>query len=218
MQIFKCSFKYSYMLKNSKLTFVLESLMTRYRIGSFLVGDQIKFLDSIENNEIFKKLPVSELEMLKDIIAQQRNGDAIVKIVSLNSTPWIQGTPEAAPLSFDIGLDAGGGRFLTVVTLPGELINEIERINNDGINLPETIPANRKVTYTNEPPTDVEVSTEDEEGEDSAAIPNKEPARKMPTKDNKLGNEKTPTEEDPKKGIKSTMEVNRGKIDTKAKA
>lgn len=206
------------MLKNSKLTFVLESLMTRYRIGSFLVGDQIKFLDSIENNEIFKKLPVSELNILKDIITQQRAGDAIVKIVSLNSTPWIQGTPEAKPLSFDIGLDAGGGRYLTIITLPGELISEIERINNDGINLPETVPANCKITYTNEPPTNVEVSTEDEEGKDLFTVPGKQPVRKMPTKDNKLGNEKTPMEEDPKKGIKSTMEVNRGKIDTKAKA
>lgn len=36
------------MLKDSKLDVLFESLMTRYRLGSFLVGDQIRFLDSIE--------------------------------------------------------------------------------------------------------------------------------------------------------------------------
>lgn len=95
------------MLKDSKLDVLFESLMTRYRLGSFLVGDQIRFLDSIEKSEIFKNLPVTEKEILQDIINQQRNGDAIVKIVSINQTPFIQGSPEAIPMSFDIGLDGG---------------------------------------------------------------------------------------------------------------
>lgn len=205
------------MLKDSKLDVLFESLMTRYRLGSFLVGDQIRFLDSIEKSEIFKNLPVTEKEILQDIINQQRNGDATVKIVSINQTPFIQGSPEAIPMSFDIGLDGGGGRYLTVLTLPGPMIKEIERINNDGINLPDTIPANRKFTYSNEPDVHEVVDTEDEEGEDVKAVPTKQPVHKMPVKDNKLGNEKAPTEIDPKKAIKSKMEL-RGKVDTKAKA
>lgn len=205
------------MLKDSKLDVLFESLMTRYRLGSFLVGDQIRFLDSIEKSEIFKNLPVTEKEILQDIINQQRNGDAIVKIVSINQTPFIQGSPEAIPMSFDIGLDGGGGRYLTVLTLPGPMIKEIERINNDGINLPDTIPANRKFTYSNEPDVHEVVDTEDEEDEDVKAVPTKQPVHKMPVKDNKLGNEKAPTEIDPKKAIKSKMEL-RGKVDTKAKA
>lgn len=180
------------MLKNSKLTFVLESLMTRYRIGSFLVGDQIKFRDSINKNKIFLGLPVAELDILKDIIQQQQNGDAILKIVGLNQTPFLQGSPEAQPLSFDIGLDLGGGRYMSVITLPGTLINEIERINNDGINLPQTVPDNCKITYTNEPETTVVISGEDEEGKDEMAIPEKQPKREMPTKDNKIGTKKSP--------------------------
>ena len=199
------------MLKDSKLDVLFESLMTRYRLGSFLVGDQIRFLDSIEKSEIFKNLPVTEKEILQDIINQQRNGDAIVKIVSINQTPFVQGSPEAIPMSFDIGLDGGGGRYLTVLTLPGPMIKEIERINNDGINLPDTIPANRKFTYSNEPDVHEVVDTEDEEGEDVKAVPTKQPVHKMPV------NEKAPTEIDPKKAIKSKMEL-RGKVDTKAKA
>lgn len=187
------------MLKDSKLDVLFESLMTRYRLGSFLVGDQIRFLDSIEKSEIFKNLPVTEKEILQDIINQQRNGDAIVKIVSINQTPFVQGSPEAIPMSFDIGLDGGGGRYLTVLTLPGPMIKEIERINNDGINLPDTIPANRKFTYSNEPDVHEVVDTEDEEGEDVKAVPTKQPVHKMPVKDNKLGNEKAPTEIDPKR-------------------
>lgn len=187
------------MLKDSKLDVLFESLMTRYRLGSFLVGDQIRFLDSIEKSEIFKNLPVTEKEILQDIVNQQRNGDAIVKIVSINQTPFIQGSPEAIPMSFDIGLDGGGGRYLTILTLPGPMIKEIERINNDGINLPDTIPANRKFTYSNEPDVHEVVDTEDEEGEDVKAVPTKQPVRKMPVKDNKLGNEKAPTEIDPKR-------------------
>lgn len=206
------------MLKNSKLNVLFESLMTRYRLGSFLVGDQIRFLDSIEKNDFYKNLPVTELDILKDIIEQQRKGDAIVKIVSLNQNPWIQGTPDAKPLSFDIGLDGGGGRFLTVVTLPGELIKDIEKIDIDGINVPETIPNNRKFTHSNEPDIYQVVTDEDAEGKDENALPSAQPVRKMPDKNPKTGNETSPVEVDPKKGIKGTMNINVGKIDTKAKA
>ena len=52
-------------LKNSRLFAITESLITRYRIGSFLVGDQIKILDKIKSHECYKNLPVAELEILE---------------------------------------------------------------------------------------------------------------------------------------------------------
>lgn len=71
------------MLKDSKLDVLFESLMTRYRLGSFLVGDQIRFLDSIEKSEIFKNLPVTEKEILQDIINQQEMEMLLLKLFPL---------------------------------------------------------------------------------------------------------------------------------------
>jgi hypothetical protein len=205
------------MLENSKLSLVLESLMTRYRIGSFLVGDQIKLLDSITKADAFAKLPVEVTDQLKDILDAQKTGDVILKITSINSRPWLQGTPEAQPLSFEIGTALGGGQFSNTLILPGELINQIERISND-INLPEEIPAGHKITYTNEPEVVTLATVEDEEGYEENIFPKKQRANHMPTSDNKIGNKKAPTEVDYKKGIKSTMDANGGELDTDFKA
>lgn len=195
------------MLKNSRLKLMLESLQTRFRIGGFLVGDQIRFKDGIEKNEHFINITDEEKALLSDIIKMERDGDAIIKIIGLNTPNWGQGTPMASPDSFEIGVDGGGGQYLTKVTLPGPLISEIERIGGfDNINVPETIPRNRKITYDNNPPL-VELTDEDEEGTDENAIPVKQKVHKLPTKNIKIGNKKTPTEIDYKKGIKSRMEV-----------
>lgn len=205
------------MLKNSKLTTVLEGLMTRYRIGSFLCGDQIKFKDSIKSNDVYKSLPVSELDILNDIIEQCKNGDVIVKIVSLNSTPMTGGTG-TFPNSFEIGVDGGGGQYLSILSLPGSLINEIERVDTCPCNVAETIPANRKITYDVNPPHDIVLDPEDMKGEQPyAMIPDEHQIHVLPSTNTKLKGT-TAKDIDYSKNIKTKQNVNNAKIDTIAKA
>lgn len=168
-------------LKNSRLFAITESLITRYRIGSFLVGDQIKILDKIKSHECYKNLPVAELEILDSFIEQSKNGDIILKIVGLNQAPFIQGSPQAGPCSFDIGVDIGGGRYSQILTLPGELINTIERVDVDPNNVPQAIAPNNIITHPSysEP---VEVTPEMMAGKDKQAAPEAQPVQKMPTK------------------------------------
>lgn len=189
--------------------------MTRYRIGSFLVGDQISFLKSIKSNEAYKSLPVSELDRLNDIIDRCEKGDVVVKIVSLNAAPMTGGTGEA-PSSFEIGIDGGGGQYLTILSLPGSLINEIERVVPEPNNVDKTVPDTMNVTYTNNPSRDTEVSDEDQEGKEENMIPTKEPVHKLPKENTKLP-AATAKEVDYKKNIKTKVEVNNGKIDTVSK-
>lgn len=205
-----------YNLKNSKLSLTLESLMTRYRIGSFLVGDQIKFKPSIKNSEHYKKLPSDKLDILNDIIVQANNEDSIVKIVSLNDEPFMGGVPSSMPASFEVGIDMGGGQYLTIVSLPGELINEIERVIPEPNNVPQTIGNAAKFVYDENPEREVEITDEDQEGEDNT-LPVKQPVHKLPKADNKIKGT-TAKEVDYTKNIKSKMDLNNVTFDTKSKA
>ena len=203
------------MLKNSKFTELFESLMTRYRIGSFLVGDQVKILDSIKGTEEYKNLPIADKEIIDNLMAQEANGDIILKIVSLNVPPFRGGTPVATPETFEIGVECGGGRYMNVVSLPGTLIKTIQRIDTDGTNVPAMIAPNNKVSYTNNPDVHEVLSDEDAEGIDQNAVPVKQKVHKMPTKDNKIGGgQKKPAVTDHRRAIKSTM----GELDVDTKA
>lgn len=205
------------MLKNSRFQSLMEDKLTRYRLGGFLVGDQIKFNSSIKSNECYKNLNKSITSILDDIISQSNSGDAIVKIVSINNYPMMGGVGSPEPATFEIGIDGGGGQYLTIVALPGSLINEIERVVPEGDNLPETIAPNKKITYCNNPDINVELTDEDQEGEEENMIPVKMPVNKLPKSNTKL-NSTTAKETDYTKGIKSKQNINNYKVDTVSKA
>ena len=204
------------MLRNSRFFALVENRITRYRIGSFLVGDQIRFLDSIKSHPAYKALPVAEIELLNKFIDQSKAGDIILKIAGLNQAPFIQGTPQAAPCSFDIGVDVGGGRYYEVITLPGELINAIERVDIDPNNVAQTLPPNAIITHPSysEP---VEVTPEMINGKDGQAIPEEQPVHQMPTTNVKIKASSAP-EVDYKKDIKVKQKINNATIDTKSLA
>lgn len=204
------------MLQNSRFFALVENRITRYRIGSFLVGDQIRFLDSITKHPAYKALPVAEIELLNKFIEQSKAGDIILKIAGLNQAPFIQGTPQAAPCSFDIGVDMGGGRYYEVITLPGELINAIERVDIDPNNVAQTLPPNAVVTYPSysEP---IEVTPDIINGNDEQAVPMIQPAHQLPKTNVKIKASSAP-DVDYKKDIKITQKIDNAKLETKAKA
>lgn len=193
------------MLKNSKVTELFESLMTRYRIGSFLVGDQVKILDSIKKSEEYAALPTADKEIIDNFIEQEAAGDILLKMVSLNVPPFRGGTPVSQPETFEIGIECGGGRYINVVSLPGPLIKYIERIDTDGPNVPQMIAPNNQVSYTNNPDVHAIVSDEDAEGIDANVVPDRQKVHKMPTKDNKIGGQKKPAGKNYRQAIKATM-------------
>lgn len=166
------------MTKNLALTKLLESLNTRYKIGGLLVGDQIRFKEDYTHSDGFQTLTPEVIELLKRLIKDERAGNIILKVAGINQAPFIQGSPQAGPCSIDIGMDIGGGRYIDVVTLPGEWVNKIERVIPDGDNLPETVPTAYKFTAINDG-RPVEVTTKDLEAEDIMALPKKQPVYKM---------------------------------------
>lgn len=203
------------MIENSKLSLKLESLMTRYRIGSLLVGDQIKFKPTIKRDKNFLALNDSEIDLLSNMIDQEANGDAIIKVAGINQTGLQQGSPEAIPASFDVAIDAGGGRYYNIITIPGVLVNQIERITPLGDNVPQTIAPNNIISY-DEDPRPVEVTDEMMAGGDNT-IPAKQPVRRMPVKDNKMKTAGTAPTVDYKKNIKKLTGDGHSR-DTKTKA
>lgn len=198
-------------IKNSSFKTLVENRITRYRIGSFLVGDQVKILDTIKSIDAYKELPIASREVLDNFIELSNNGDIILKIAGLNQTPFLQGTPEATPMSFDLGADLGGGFYGQVLTLPATLIRAIERINVDPNNVAQTIPANSIISYPchTEP---VEVTPEILKGNDEQAIPTEQPVHQLP-KTNTALPASTVTSGDYSKAIKSKMKI--GNVQTK---
>lgn len=198
-------------IKNSSFKTLVENRITRYRIGSFLVGDQVKILDTIKSIDAYKELPIASREILDNFIELSNNGDIILKIAGLNQTPFLQGTPEATPMSFDLGADLGGGFYGQVLTLPATLIRAIERIDVDPNNVAQTIPANSIISYpcNTEP---VEVTPEILKGNDEQAIPTEQPVHQLPKTNTALPTS-TATSEDYSKAIKSKMKI--GTVQTK---
>lgn len=167
------------MLKNSKFVEIYEGMMTRYRIGSFLVGDQVHILKSIKSSQEYKSLPESEQEIIDRFIKDEANGDIILKIVSLNNWGG-QGrhVPQSEPLTFEIGVECGGGRYIDVLALPGNFIKYIERIVPDVNNLPAQIAPNNVIDF---PDDRLRELTDDEAtGKDEKMIPENQPKQSFP--------------------------------------
>lgn len=171
---------------NSEFDILVESLLTRFKIGGLLVGDQIKFKDSFKNDAAFTGLADNEKEMLSNLIDQENSGDAIIKVAGINQTAFNQGSPEATPQSFDIGIDMGGGRYYNIVTIPGTLVRHIQKVNNCPNNVAQTVAPNNKIVYDPNEGFAHELTDEDAEGASENMIPGKQPVHKMPTTDNKM--------------------------------
>lgn len=167
------------MLKNSKFVEIYEGMMTRYRIGSFLVGDQIRILKSIKSSSEYKSLPESEQQIIDRFIEDEANGDIILKVVSLNNWGG-QGRQVAqdAPMTFEIGVECGGGRYIDVLALPGNFIKFIERIVPEPNNLPAQVAPNNVIDFPDDRLR--ELTPDEKAGTDDHMIPEKQPDRTFP--------------------------------------
>lgn len=131
---------------------LLENTLSRYQQGGFLVGDYIKFADNYKSLEQFKKLP-DEMKHAVDETAKLSDN------MNLRVTAIKPKYPSRAPgnefnqngqVVIDVGLDYGGGRFYSVVTVPTDLLKRLDY----GINyapLPDATKRDNKITLKPEP-------------------------------------------------------------------
>lgn len=121
-----------------------EHYMSRYTAGCFCVGDTIEFNKKIFSDECFKGLQPDLQQKMKDMVDAQIAGDAIIMVANVSMEPLA--ADNAHPSTITIAYSLGGGRYYDPITVPGHLLAHMKRIEN-GVNLPDLVPANRKVNY-----------------------------------------------------------------------
>ena len=100
---------------------LVETYLSRYERGGFLVGDVFKFSDNFKSSETYKKLGQNS----KDLIDQMIETGLHVRVVGIKDTtsPRYPGNPQtsSADVSLTLALDSGGGRYTHYVNVSPEL-------------------------------------------------------------------------------------------------
>jgi len=100
---------------------LVETYLSRYERGGFLVGDVFKFNDNFKSSETYKKLGSNS----RDLIDQMIETGLHVRVVGIKDTtsPRYPGNPQtsSADVSLTLALDSGGGRYTHFVNVSPEL-------------------------------------------------------------------------------------------------
>lgn len=109
------------MAKRKKFLTLLETYMSRYERGGFLVGDVFKFNDNFKSTDSYKKLGTNTQEMIDGMIESGLH----VRVVGIKDTtsPIYPGNPQTSSndVSLTIALDNGGGRYTHYVNVTPDL-------------------------------------------------------------------------------------------------
>ena len=145
---------------NSKYLELLENTLTRYQRSGLLVGDYIKFADNYKSRKGFKDLDDSIKDKIKDVI--ELNKSQHLRVVAIkNKYPSAQPANEFntnGHVVVDVGLDYGGGRFYSVLTVPSDVLERIDY----GVNLAPLPDALRRDNMITLKPELVEMDAESE--------------------------------------------------------
>lgn len=100
---------------------LVETYMSRFERGGFLVGDCFKFNDNFKSTEQYKKLGTNTQQMIDDMIESGLN----VRVVGIKDTtsPRYPGNPQTSSneVNLTLALDNGGGRYSHYVNIAPEL-------------------------------------------------------------------------------------------------
>lgn len=109
------------MAKQKKFLTLVETYMTRYERGGFLVGDVFKFNDNFKTTDSYKKLGTNTREMIDQMIDSGLN----IRVVGIKDTtaPRFPGNPQTSSMdvTLSLALDTGGGRYTHYVTVTPDL-------------------------------------------------------------------------------------------------
>ena len=100
---------------------LVESYLSRYERGGFLVGDVFKFKNGFKSSETYKKLGQNTQELIDQMIESGLH----VRVVGLKDTTAARypGNPQTATADVvvTLALDNGGGRYTHYVSVSPEL-------------------------------------------------------------------------------------------------
>jgi hypothetical protein len=100
---------------------LVETYLSRYERGGFLVGDVFKFNDNFKSSDTYKKLGSNS----RDLIDQMIETGLHVRVVGIKDTtsPRYPGNPQtsSADVSLTLALDSGGGRYTHYVNVSPDL-------------------------------------------------------------------------------------------------
>lgn len=161
---------------------LVETYLSRYERGGFLVGDVFKFNDNFKSSETYKKLGQNS----KDLIDQMIETGLHVRVVGIKDTtsPRYPGNPQtsSADVSLTLALDTGGGRYTHYVNVSPELGEPVSFYPN----LPPIPDAVVRKNNTNIKPKEVEpidhISNKSDKGDGKLSNTN----LTLPTKNTEL--------------------------------
>jgi hypothetical protein len=100
---------------------LVETYLSRFERGGFLVGDVFKFNDNFKSSEAYKKLGYNSQELIDQMIDTGLH----VRVVGIKDTtsPRYPGNPQtsSADVSLTLAVDNGGGRYTHYVNIAPEL-------------------------------------------------------------------------------------------------
>lgn len=100
---------------------LVETYLSRFERGGFLVGDVFKFSDNFKSSEEYKKLGSNS----RDLIDQMIESGLHVRVVGIkdSTSPRYPGNPQtsSADVSLTLALDTGGGRYTHYVNVSPDL-------------------------------------------------------------------------------------------------
>lgn len=100
---------------------LVETYLSRFERGGFLVGDVFKFNDNFKSSEMYKKLGRNSQELIDQMIDTGLH----VRVVGIKDTtsPRYPGNPQtsSADVSLTLAVDNGGGRYTHYVNVSPEL-------------------------------------------------------------------------------------------------
>jgi hypothetical protein len=100
---------------------LVETYLSRFQRGGFLIGDVFKFNDNFKNSEGYKKLG----QNTRDLIDQMIESGLHVRVVGIKDTtsPRYPGNPQTSSndVLLTLALDNGGGRYTHYVNITPDL-------------------------------------------------------------------------------------------------
>jgi hypothetical protein len=137
---------------------LVETYLSRFERGGFLVGDVFKFNDNFKSSEAYKKLGSNSQELIDQMIETGLH----VRVVGIKDTtaPRYPGNPQtsSADVSLTLAVDNGGGRYTHYVNISPELGTSVSFYPN----LPPIPDAMRR-------PNDINVKPKELETQDNIA-------------------------------------------------
>lgn len=113
-----------------KFLTVMESALTRFARGGFLVGDVVKFKDGFAREDAYKALGSNVHDAVKAMIDSGMH----IRVVGINDdpSPRYPGNPETMTgnVVLNIALDNGGGRYTDYCTIPSCCVEPVHHYPN----------------------------------------------------------------------------------------